>query len=717
MTSFIELVNRKAVRDETEHSVPLRFFTYLSVALGIFVAGYYNYLIYETAFGLIGVSIGYTFSHYRREYTNWWARIVLTFGMVASGYHYIGKMFTSAEDHILVLTQLLIVLQVLHSFDLPRRKDLVYSVLSSFMLICIGGVLSRTLWYGVFLLIFVIITITMLVILHFQEASHRARVNGVFAMLKPMARVIAGLLILGFPVFFILMPRYESHALIGYPVSGRVNSMMGSFAGQIMYPEPPNKSIDGGPLVLDSTSSLANFASQYGESYFGFLPSLDLNARGRFSDRVLMRVRSTSANYYRGLVFDHYSKSGWIISDLNGKRITNNTDQSLIRLNTHKERFLSNPGHFADQVYQTFYFEADMPNLIYAALEPDDLYFPVSEIVMDKNLSLRAAAVLREGSVYTVVSSVPQYDPDYLRHSNRPCPEQLKSYCTTRNIPQSVIDHAFEVTKGAATNYDKLQMLSEDLLKNTDYDIDAPQPPNGEDAVEYFLFHSKRGFCEHYASAFTLMARAIGMPSRLVTGFAPGRYNPLTGFFEISGQDAHAWSEVYFAPIGWVSFDPTPQGPGGPIGLDRITPLSYFFNNVVKKIGAAMKNVFSSVINAPLSQSLQVLVPISLLVLAIVLLILRIAGRSRTTRRAALSQIPKSNLAVLKLYAAALKKLRRLGVQVTPASTPSELEPLLPDSARAHFMNLAALYELSDFSRHTLSAEELSAARRAFDAI
>jgi protein-glutamine gamma-glutamyltransferase len=84
------------------------------------------------------------------------------------------------------------------------------------------------------------------------------------------------------------------------------------------------------------------------------------------------------------------------------------------------------------------------------------------------------------------------------------------------------------------------------------------QPPALDaNAVDDFLFNSKRGFCEHFASAFTVMARAAGIPARVVTGYQGGEFNAMGGYFIVRQSDAHAWSEVWLEGRGWQRIDPT----------------------------------------------------------------------------------------------------------------------------------------------------------------
>ena len=87
------------------------------------------------------------------------------------------------------------------------------------------------------------------------------------------------------------------------------------------------------------------------------------------------------------------------------------------------------------------------------------------------------------------------------------------------------------------------------------YTLNPPLTP--DDPVESFLFETRRGFCEHYATAFVVLMRIAGIPARVVTGYQGGQWNPLGRFLEVKQADAHAWAEVWLAGSGWTRIDPT----------------------------------------------------------------------------------------------------------------------------------------------------------------
>ncbi len=106
--------------------------------------------------------------------------------------------------------------------------------------------------------------------------------------------------------------------------------------------------------------------------------------------------------------------------------------------------------------------------------------------------------------------------------------------------PQQIIDHV-------------LAMYNQ---QDFHYTLKPPLTP-GFDPVDQFLFDTRRGFCEHYASSFTLLMRAAGIPARIVIGYQGGTMNPLNQVMTVRQKDAHAWSEVWMKDKGWIRVDPT----------------------------------------------------------------------------------------------------------------------------------------------------------------
>lgn len=110
-----------------------------------------------------------------------------------------------------------------------------------------------------------------------------------------------------------------------------------------------------------------------------------------------------------------------------------------------------------------------------------------------------------------------------------------------------------------AKHTDPLQLVNTVLryFREQPFRYTMSPPPLGTNQVDDFLFNTQAGFCEHYASAFVVIMRALGIPARVVTGYQGGELNPIDGFMTIRQADAHAWAEVWIAPRGWQRVDPT----------------------------------------------------------------------------------------------------------------------------------------------------------------
>jgi hypothetical protein len=119
---------------------------------------------------------------------------------------------------------------------------------------------------------------------------------------------------------------------------------------------------------------------------------------------------------------------------------------------------------------------------------------------------------------------------------------------------------AREVIEGSATEDLKARSIEKYLRKNYGYTLQL-LPATVPDPLANFLFDRRKGHCEYFASAMAVMLRTVGIPSRVVTGFASGVYNPLTGWQVVRASDAHSWVEAWIAGRGWRTYDPTPADP------------------------------------------------------------------------------------------------------------------------------------------------------------
>ncbi|ODU79252.1 MAG: hypothetical protein ABT08_01955 [Microbacterium sp. SCN 71-21] len=183
--------------------------------------------------------------------------------------------------------------------------------------------------------------------------------------------------------------------------------------------------------------------------------------------------------------------------------------------------------------------------------------------IADQNLTVESQGGSTRGQQYTVTTTSPQ--PTLEQIEAAPARSTNSIYTVLpQNLPTIITSDAQQVTAGATSAYDKLIALQTWFRGDEfTYSLNAPVEQgfdgSSADAVARFL-QVKSGYCVHYASAFTLMARSLGIPTRIVIGYLPGTYSsstPDTVTYKVVSDQLHAWPEAYFQGIGWVRFEPT----------------------------------------------------------------------------------------------------------------------------------------------------------------
>jgi transglutaminase-like putative cysteine protease len=162
---------------------------------------------------------------------------------------------------------------------------------------------------------------------------------------------------------------------------------------------------------------------------------------------------------------------------------------------------------------------------------------------------------------YEGVSRLPVARPAQARSAGSDYPEKIREvYLQLPPLDPRIPDLARRVTASADNPFDKAVTLEGYLRSNYGYTLNLTGKL-GDDPLARFLFETREGHCEYFASAMAIMLRSIGIPSREVNGFLPGEYNDLGGDYIVRASDAHSWVEVYFPGTGWLTFDPTPAAP------------------------------------------------------------------------------------------------------------------------------------------------------------
>ncbi|CAN5442651.1 hypothetical protein BH10ACT1_BH10ACT1_15370 [soil metagenome] len=283
--------------------------------------------------------------------------------------------------------------------------------------------------------------------------------------------------------------------------------------------------------------------------------SLDMTRRPELTDEVLFTVATNRPTFWRGETFDRWDGRRWTRSQPNRQAVE--SDGKVVAF--PDDLGAAGPEEFQ----QTVRIEAEYSDVLFAAPSAVqvDNPGPVAQRA-DGTLSTVGAA-LGQGATYSVTSRRPALTEARLRavEGGAIPSDVLAQYAAAPVTTDRVRQAATRVTAGADTTYDKIIALEEWMGSRTEYSLDAPLSPEGVDVVDHFLFTSKQGWCEQVASSLVVMARANGVPARLVTGFVPEDRDRVTGTYLVRARDAHAWAEVWFPELGWVPFDPTADVP------------------------------------------------------------------------------------------------------------------------------------------------------------
>ena len=292
-------------------------------------------------------------------------------------------------------------------------------------------------------------------------------------------------------------------------------------------------------------------------------------------------------------------------------------------------------------------------NAIFAAAEPKTVRLKAYGPLVKSGGGLRLNEYYGWGMSYEVESLVRFPTPEQLRAASDDYPESLKE--RHLEVPQTcwrVEKLAKQITAGRTNAYDKAVAIQNYLEANYRYDVNAPAMPSSEDVVSYFLFKSRRGYCDVFASAMVIMCRSVGIPARWVTGFATGEFDSSQNAFRVRAKDSHAWVELYFPGYGWIEFDPAPSDGG-------------------MSLAARIRKLWAGISKAVAAHKSSTAVGGLVLLLVGYLLKVELLDRTRAARRP--STTPSTpGTGIVEYYRRMCILLSRFGYPRGPAVTPLE---------------------------------------------
>jgi hypothetical protein len=314
----------------------------------------------------------------------------------------------------------------------------------------------------------------------------------------------------------------------------------------------------------------------------GFSDNVELGEIGRIKQNtaVVMRIHvegdptQASEIHWRGIVLTDFDGQRWF-TPAGSETILTGDEDGLYS-------FASPTLPSADfhQLHYAILMEPIATDAIFVAPRPENLHGRFFDAVTRPGMPPRRGYLLvdRTGSVfnpshnemkirYEGTSALPIIPPAVLRQASAEYPKAISdAYLQLPALDPRTRDLAAQITSKFSNEYDKAANVELYLKAHYAYSLDLTGP-RAADPLANFLFVTRSGHCEYFASAMTVLLRAAGVPARYVTGFLPGEYNDLGGDYIIRQSDAHAWVEVYFPGYGWITFDPTPAGDSKSAGV------------------------------------------------------------------------------------------------------------------------------------------------------
>jgi len=416
--------------------------------------------------------------------------------------------------------------------------------------------------------------------------------------------------------------------------------------------------------------------------------------------------------YWRSVTYDTYVGAGWVTSSAPPQKFQANTPliPGLLKgyKTLHLDMKMVQPE--GKLFWSGILFSADIP------FTADWRVRPQSNLFVDQSALLQADmfAALSNATAYKAESYVPLVTVKKLREASTDYPEVIqKRYLQLPDLTPRVRQLAEALTKNEPNEYDKAKAIETYLRKTYPYDLNIPAPPEDQDVADYFLFDLRRGYCDYYATAMVVLARASGLPARFVSGYSSGSYDAPNAQYVVRELNAHSWAEIYFPEIGWIEFEPTASQPE----IDRfLTDEAALADQTPDSTTRDLLNRFR------IAKTIDLVVPIAIIFLSL-LLYFAVIERWRYLRLAPALAIEKI---IRKLY----RQGRSLAGERTRAETAYEFKQKLLDqmntigkksivkglllSSQNDIESLTDLYQATLFSQNNIQKNDVKKALKAW---
>jgi len=606
---------------------------------------------------------------------------------------------------ILALYETLIIVQIARLFQEQTRSG--YRQMLAVALVHMAGcsLLTTELYFSATLFVYAAaatLSLMLRLIAEQEEAAavfagHKfARIGSGFVALS---LVVTGITMVIAAGIFIVSPRVQSGFLVQRPASGSPVAVSG-FSDSI--------NLNDIGQILDSDQAVMYLALE--------------------KDGKPYRPQNPLELYMRGIALTVFDGKGWKRSNLIAY-MEKNISQSAVNVEMGPAPETLGEG---DWVKQDIILEPLEYNILFGIAKAQYCY--ISRVLRNNILineyDSTISHVRRPGRSlhYYVVSDVRRPSADQLRADKAYVPDEFDAQTIfdryigecldTSNVTARMTRLAQQLAPANAglSDYEKADHIERYFTGGGyEYSLDLDMPQT-DSPIDTFIFESKAGHCELYASAMALLARSVGIPARIVNGFKGGAWDSINSRYIIVQHHAHAWVEVYFRDSGWVSFDPTPGSSAQyeaktreaswfdgiilwahlnwsryVVGFDRGTQ-----ENIYKSLQAAQKGVAEQ-IEEMLSRNRKLLgglfkggpiwaglasagMILNLLFIAFALVAAALTARALIKRFRPIEAYPpptrehygRTALRIVKAYQEILRQLKRRGFVRKPPQTPLE---------------------------------------------
>jgi transglutaminase-like putative cysteine protease len=289
----------------------------------------------------------------------------------------------------------------------------------------------------------------------------------------------------------------------------------------------------------------------------GFSDRVELGDLGRirFDPQIALRVETVEGadpgpedRYLRGLAFDEFDGRRWSVTPPTRNRVPGDPEIGVA---------LSGPKRGVRLVQRVVRERIDS-GVLFSTGSPVAIRGPLGRLEQDASGALYAHHTAGSRVDYAVESRTLQEPPAATERALPP--GEGRTHLDLPRLSPGVSALARGVTAHVENDRQKAEALERFLRERGRYSDSPPRtdPSDPRSPVEVFLEGGMAGHCEYFATAMAVLARSVGLPARIVNGFAGGEENILGGFVEYAQSDAHAWVEIHFERSGWVRYDPTP---------------------------------------------------------------------------------------------------------------------------------------------------------------